>query len=156
MYEIERKFIVDTEKWKKVTKPDGVSIRQAYIFEAPGKSLRIRIRIRGNRAILTMKAGKKTLKREEFEYEIPLADGETLYKKYGEYFIEKTRYTIKEGKLAWEIDEFHGSLEGLIMAEVELEDEHQQVNLPEWVEKEVTEDKSYLNINLAKKARNTI
>lgn len=147
--EIERKYLVEGSRWKNIKKPPGSLIYQGYLFAGPDKSLRIRLM--ESAAYLTIKTGDGVLERSEFEYIIPLQDGEHLYQQHTEYRIEKIRYAIPAGDLTWEVDEFKASLEGLVLAEVEIPDIAVEIPLPGWIDKEVTKDKRYLNINLAKK-----
>lgn len=148
MLEIERKFLVN--RWAELAPllSEGIEIHQAYILESEDRSLRIRKK--GKRTFLTLKFGKDALRREEFEYEIPASDAETLFS-HCHPILQKTRYELTVGSHLWEIDVFHQSLEGLILAEIELNDEHAPFELPFWVGKEVTDDPEYLNINLIKR-----
>ncbi len=148
MLEIERKFLVN--RWAELAPllSEGIEIRQAYIIESEDRSLRIRKK--GNRAFLTLKFGKAALRREEFEYEIPASDAEALFS-HCHPSLHKTRYELKVGSHLWEIDVFHQSLTGLIIAEIELDDEYTPFELPFWAGKEVTDDPEYLNINLIKR-----
>jgi CYTH domain-containing protein len=90
-------------------------------------------------------------KRTEYEYEIPLAEAEAILKDLAEKpVIEKTRYRIEYRGLSWEIDEFSGENQGLILAEVELDAEDQEIELPPWIGEEVTRDPRYYNSNLVR------
>lgn len=141
MIEIERKFLVDKKKWN----PTGESkkLKQGYLSVDPERT--VRVRIIEKEAYLTIKGNSIGIKRTELEYKIPVNEAEVLMKMCLDFPIEKTRYFEKRGVLMWEIDVFEGANKGLILAEVELSDENQRVELPEWIEKEVSEDSRYFN-----------
>ncbi|MBN2424214.1 MAG: CYTH domain-containing protein [Calditrichaceae bacterium] len=144
--EIERKFLVKNADWKKSVKP--VHYRQGYIFSEKGRN--VRIRTSGEQAFLTIKSRISDLSRLEFEYEIPVRDAEILLKEACRgSIIEKNRYIIQQKELKWEIDEFLGLNEGLVIAEIELKAEDQPIELPAWVGEEVTKDSRYYNAYLA-------
>ena len=115
--EIERKFLVDKEKWSLTTKPDGISYIQGYLSIDEDKV--VRVRVAGDRGFLTIKGKSETFSRPEFEYAIPLDDARELIFQYTTTRIEKTRTKIPAGNHVWEVDEFHGENEGLLMAEIE-------------------------------------
>jgi adenylate cyclase len=143
--EIERKFLVSGEAWR--SEGEGVLFRQGYLSTVAERS--VRVRLKGDRAFLTVKGRSEGLSRREFEYEIPTGDAATLLDELCEQpIIEKTRTCIRRGDLVWEVDEFHGVNDGLILAEVELASEHQHVDLPEWIGREVSHDPRYFNANL--------
>ena len=146
--EIERKFLVKSDAWR-ILAP-GILYRQGYLSADTKRA--VRIRTIENKAYLTMKGKtEKLLTRLEYEYEIPFSDGvEMLDKLCQRPLIEKNRHKIPFKGFIWEVDEFFGENAGLIVAEVELSHEDEQVSLPEWVGKEVTEDPRYLNANLIK------
>lgn len=145
--EIERKFLVNNNLWQRLD--NGVLYRQGYIYTYNGNT--VRVRIAGNQGYLTLKSKTKGCVRSEFEYEIPLQEaGEMLDLLCDRPLIEKIRYKEKIGELTWEIDYFLGENKGLILAEVELENENQKVILPEWIGEEVTQYARYYNSNLAK------
>ncbi len=141
MLEIERKFIVDTQKWS--PKTAGTPIIQGYL--SVDKERIVRIRVKGDQAYLTIKGNQQGITRSEFEYEIPVNDARELLPLCHDFPINKTRYLEQIGGLTWEIDVFHDDNEGLVMAEVELDDEKQHVSLPDWIEKEVSTDHRYFN-----------
>lgn len=141
MYEIERKFLVDTEKWKPVG--EGKKMKQGYLSVDPART--VRIRIVGDKAFLTVKGKSEGIKRIELEYKIPIHEAEGLMKMCLDFPVGKTRYLEEKSGLVWEIDVFGGENRGLVLAEVELKYEDQQVDLPVWIEKEVSEDKCYFN-----------
>jgi CYTH domain-containing protein len=145
--EIERKFLVIGDGWKPLATP--TIYRQGYIYTH--NKTTVRVRIAGNQAYLTIKGKTTGTARTEFEYPIPLKDAEEMLNTLCDRpLIEKTRYQLKLADLLWEIDEFKGENEGLILAEVELKEENQKINLPEWIGQEVTEDQRYYNANLVK------
>jgi CYTH domain-containing protein len=146
--EIERKFLVDKKNWEKVVKPMGSYYKQGYILTEPEKT--IRIRINADEAFLTIKGKTENFSRSEFEFSIPLKDAEEMLKIFAGNVIEKVRYKIKyEGKL-WEVDVFREDNYGLILAEIELQNEDEEFTVPEWVLKEVTGDERYYNSYLSK------
>jgi CYTH domain-containing protein len=107
------------------------------------------VRTAGDKGYITVKGISTGASRSEYEYEIPTADANEMLDKLCERpLIEKTRYRIPQDGLTWEIDEFEGVNRGLITAEVELKDEKQSVKLPDWIDKEVTDDPRYFNANL--------
>lgn len=144
--EIERKFLVKGDRWRDLAA--GVSYRQGYLLrERTGKT--IRIRIIGDQAFLTIKGQTKGLTRLEFEYPIPLADAVEMLEKLGDRpQIEKQRYRIPMGGFVWEVDEFFGENAGLIVAEIELNEEAQSFPKPEWISVEVTHASRYFNASL--------
>lgn len=144
--EIERKFLVVGEGWR-----DGARrserLRQGYIANSGTAS--VRVRVGEGRAWLNIKAMVVGPARDEFEYEIPLADGETLLARLAAGDpIDKTRYWVEHGGHEWEIDEFHGANEGLLVAEIELDDVDEAFPRPDWIGGEVTELPRYYNVSL--------
>jgi adenylate cyclase len=143
--EIERKFIVEGTGYRRLAEP--VAIRQGYL--STNSSRAVRVRIKADKAMLTIKGTSDGIVRDEFEYEIPLADAEQMLKGMCvKSIIEKKRYEFKIDGLDWCVDEFEGQNEGLILAEVELENARQQVNPPEWTGKEVSDRPEYFNCSL--------
>ncbi|MFW5774402.1 MAG: CYTH domain-containing protein [Tangfeifania sp.] len=147
MVEIERKFLVDAKKWQ--PSGNGIKIKQGYLLSNSQKT--VRARIKGPQAFLTIKGKPEGIKRTELEYEIPLKDAGILLEMVDGFPVEKTRYIEKRGDFTWEIDVFEGKNKVLILAEVELENENQQPELPEWATMEVSEDERYFNYYLSKK-----
>jgi CYTH domain-containing protein len=146
--EIERKYLVNNKFTESILKNRGTHIWQSYLFSENNKS--IRIRQKGEKAFITIKAGDNPLIRKEFEYEIPLTDVLELKELFANApCIEKTRYLFLYEGNTWEIDIFSGANEGLILCEIELNSESQQFVKPDWVGEEVTFDIRYLNSNLA-------
>ena len=143
--EIERKYLVVDNSWRAAAV--GMVFRQGYLSTV--KERTVRVRAAGDSGYLTIKGITVGAVRSEFEYEIPRADADQMLDELCEQpLIEKTRYEIEAGDLTWEIDEFAGVNEGLIVAEVELEVEAQEILLPAWVGAEVTDDPRYFNSNL--------
>ncbi len=141
MREIERKFLVNLKKWRQPA--TGRKIKQGYLSVDPERT--VRVRISGKQAFLTIKGETVGITRTEIEYEIQYSEAEVLMGMCLDFPIEKTRYLEKRGELVWEIDIFEGENSGLVLAEVELKDENQNVNLPDWIEKEVSRDYRYFN-----------
>ncbi|MGB1206319.1 MAG: CYTH domain-containing protein [Chitinophagales bacterium] len=144
--EIERKFLVTNESWKEKTK--GILYRQGYLNSE--KTRTVRVRTIEEKGFLTIKGISIGAKRAEYEYEIPLADAIALLKMCEKPIISKHRHKLDFEGMVWEIDEFHGENEGLIIAEIELESETQAFAFPEWLGQEVTHDIKYFNSNLIK------
>jgi adenylate cyclase len=141
--EIERKFLVNGSDWKTV-RPEF--FRQGYLNTDPERT--VRVRIADEKAWLTIKGITRGCTRSEFEYSLPLKNAEELLELCEKPIIEKLRYKVPvEGHL-WEVDEFLGENEGLVLAEIELEEEGQRIILPVWIEREVTDDPRYYNANL--------
>ncbi len=141
MYEIERKFLVNKEKWHPAGQ--GITIIQGYLSTDVERT--IRIRVAGENAFLTIKGKPVGIKRIEMEYEIPVPDAVVLLKLCENTPVKKTRYLEKRGEVVWEIDVFEAENSGLLLAEVELKSEDQKVELPGWIEKEVSNDSRYFN-----------
>lgn len=148
--EIERKFLVTGDGWKTIT-GDSIIIEQAYIAVMDDRSVRIRTR-NGETAMLTIKVGQNNFMRDEFEYPIPLLDAREMMTLSVGRVICKTRHLVRFDNFLWEVDVFEGHLQGLLIAEVELENEHQKPALPDWVGAEVTGDRRYSNQALALEA----
>ena len=142
--EIERKFLVENGPWQ--PRAEGVEYRQGYLCTDPERV--VRVRTLGERAALTIKGPSRGAVRAEFEYEIPFAEAVEILAMCDKPPIEKTRYRIPHEGFVWEVDIFHGSNEGLVVAEIELEAENQSFAKPAWVGVEVTGDHRYSNSNL--------
>ncbi len=143
--EIERKFLVKNDQWR-----DGIqskiNIRQAYLQSDLHRS--VRVRIKGDRALLTIKGKVDKGRRSEFEYEIPLKDAQEMMALCEKPAIEKQRYQLEfKGKI-WEIDVFERDNAGLVLAECELDQYDENIELPSWIGQEVTEDARYYNAYL--------
>lgn len=143
--EIEKKFLLKGEAWRGLGTP--VLYCQGYLNRS--KERTVRVRTAGGKGFLTLKGMSRGAKRTEYEYEIPLAEAEAILLDLSEKpVIEKTRRRIEYRGLFWEIDEFSGENQGLILAEVELKSEDQSIELPPWIGEEVTHDPRYYNSNL--------
>ena len=145
--EIEKKYLVKGDSWRAGAK--GKHYRQGYLSTV--KERTVRVRTAGDKGYFTVKGITVGDSRAEYEYEIPLNDAKEMLDKIAERpLIEKTRYRIPQGDVTWEVDEFEGENKGLIVAEVELKDENQKVDLPDWIGQEVSDDPRYFNANLVK------
>lgn len=141
--EIEKKFLVKNNTWKQ---GDGLYYLQGYLCT---EGVTVRARIVKDLAWLTIKGKGAGAVRPEFEYEIPLEDAQFILENLCQKpLIEKHRYFIEDEGLVWEVDEFHGENEGLVVAELELESENIEIKKPQWVGEEVTYDRRYANANL--------
>jgi len=145
--EIERKFLVEGERWRKLGK--GTQYRQGYLSIDLERT--VRVRTDGVTGFITIKGISENARRDEFEYKIPVDDANRMLDILCiSPLIEKTRYKITDKDMVWEVDEFWGVNEGLIIAEVELKEFNQNITLPDWIGKEVTDDPAYFNANLVK------
>ena len=145
--EIERKFLVNLDKLGELT--EGESIKQGYINTANLNV--VRVRVKGDCGYLTLKGKSIGTSRLEYEYPIPVEDAEEILDNLcSKPIIKKHRYEVEFKNHLWEIDIFEGNNEGLVVAELELDEEHISVELPEWVRQEVTGDPKYYNVNLLK------
>lgn len=145
--EIERKFLVTGEEWRKAERR---LYRQGYL--SIEKERTVRVRTDEERGWLTIKGITTGATRDEYEYEIPLADAESMLQTLClQPLIEKRRYRIDADGLTWEVDEFLGANAGLVVAEVELESEDQAFDMPPWIGAEVTGERRYYNATLVEK-----
>jgi len=145
--EIERKFLVNSEAWRSQAN-DGERLQQAYVLIDDHGSARVRIS--GNDARIALKFGAASLARYEFEYSIPVEDARSMMQLRVGEIIEKTRYRITFADKLWEVDEFHGALDGLLIAEVELDSKHEELaEIPPWLGVEITANSAYYNQALA-------
>lgn len=149
MFEIERKFLVTSTAFKEESFRDR-SIIQGFLNTHPERT--VRVRICGNKALLTVKGKSNRLGtiRSEWETEIAVGDAEQLLTLCEDGIIEKRRYEVKVGEHIFEIDEFFGDNEGLIIAEIELDHEHEPFRKPDWLGKEITGEHKYYNSHLSK------
>lgn len=147
--EIERKFLVRHADYKRQAFSSS-HIQQGYICSSHGRT--VRVRIRDDRGFLTIKgpSDEKGMSRYEFEKEITLEEAQELMKLCEPGSIEKVRYLVKSGSHTFEVDEFHGENEGLVMAEVELQSEEEPYEKPDFIGEEVTGDRRYYNAYLTK------
>ena len=146
--EIERKFLVKGNFKPEVFK--STRIMQGYLSSVPERT--VRVRINGEQGFITIKGkgNNSGIRRYEWEKEIPLNEAEELLQLCEPGIINKTRYLVKAGEHTFEVDEFHGENEGLIMAEIELKTENENFIKPAWLDKEVTGDDRYYNAMLTK------
>ncbi len=143
--EIEKKFLLKNEGWKALG--SGVAYRQGYI--SVSKEHTVRVRIAGEKGFLTIKGGQVGAGRLEFEYAVPPAEAEIMLEQLCiKPLIEKNRYQITYRGSLWEVDEFFGDNQGLVVAEIELRSEDQPFDKPDWIGLEVTGDPRYYNASL--------
>lgn len=145
--EIERKFLLANDNWRGLV--DGLAMKQGYLNYDPACT--VRVRLAGNEAFLTIKGKNRGLTRLEFDVPIPPAEAEAMLASLAQGpLVEKTRYAIPFQGHIFEVDEFSGLNQGLILAEVELASENEAVALPDWIGQEVSHDARYYNANLAR------
>jgi adenylate cyclase len=143
--EIERKFLLANEDWRGLGQP--TLMRQGYLVADPVRT--VRVRIEGDRAVITIKGKSTGASRGEWEYEIPVPDAAELLAGLCEQpLVEKTRHRIAHAGHVWEVDEFHGDNAGLVVAEIELDAEDEAFDTPSWIGREVTGEKRYYNSSL--------
>lgn len=146
--EIERKFLVRSDSWREAA-DEGTRFRQGYLIGAEKAS--VRIRIEGSVANINIKSATLGVRRQEYEYSIPLTEAEEMLDTLCEQpQIEKVRYHVPVGNHTWEVDVFSGDNEGLVVAEVELADEDEVFERPDWLGDEVSDDTRYYNVCLVK------
>lgn len=146
--EIERKFLVTDNSYRYLAR-ETRHIMQGYLSRRVEAT--VRVRIAGGEGFITVKGANSGAVRDEWEYPVPVADALAMLKRCAQPpVIDKTRYIVDVGCLVWEIDEFHGTLEGLVVAEVELPSEDSPVDIPPFIGKEVTGDPRYYNSALGK------
>ncbi|MGB4958976.1 MAG: CYTH domain-containing protein [Saprospiraceae bacterium] len=147
--EIERKFLVLSENFKNESEKK-TRITQGYLSSVPERT--VRVRIKGDKGFITIKGigSASGASRYEWEKEIPVSEVDELLTISEAGVIDKTRYEVKSGKHTFEVDEFYGDNQGLIVAEVELSDENEVFEKPEWLGAEVTGDAKYYNSMLMK------
>ena len=144
MIEIERKFLVNSDAFKNDALRKN-HIAQGYLNSTPERT--VRVRIKGDTGYLTIKgkSNETGLSRFEWEKEIPLEEAKALLLLCEKGIIEKNRYEVQVGKHLFEVDEFFGENEGLLLAEVELQSESELFEKPNWLGDEVTQDQRYYN-----------
>ncbi len=145
--ETERKFLVRKDLWYALAKPAGIDIRQGYLVTKP--EMTIRVRITDTEAWITIKGAAQQGSRQEFEYSIPHNEAVEILDSFTSAKIEKTRYRIDFAGKTWEVDEFFGQNDGLVIAEIELDRITDEVEYPHWLGEEVTEDHRYSNSALS-------
>lgn len=146
--EIERKFLLKNDSWRSEVISSS-RIRQGYL--APVSKASVRVRVDGERANINIKSATLGVRRMEYEYPIPLEEAQELLDELCQTpQIDKTRNIVKYSGHIWEIDEFYGDNDGLIVAEIELKDENEVFEKPTWLGDEVSDDIRYYNVNLVK------
>jgi adenylate cyclase len=147
--EIERKFLVKNDSYKEEAEK-AIRITQGYLSSVPERT--VRVRIKGDKGFITIKGigNESGASRYEWEKEIPVNEVKELLKICEPGVIDKTRYLVKAGSHTFEIDEFYGDNDGLVVAEVELNNENEDFEKPEWLDKEVTGDVRFFNSMLMK------
>lgn len=153
--EIERKFLVVGDAWRSAARRSA-RMAQAYLNDAAAlaagrEHCSVRVRIAGEQGFLNIKSREVGPSRQEFEYPLPLADAHALLDLCSGGMIDKTRHYIQVGAHLWEVDEFLGDNQGLVVAEVELAAEDERFELPEWAGREVTDDLRYYNLSLSER-----
>ena len=147
--EIERKFLVCNDAWRKQADGPGRAIRQGYLTVTQQST--VRVRVIGEDAVITIKGKSTGMRRSEFEYPIPMADAEHMLAQLcRKPVIDKIRYRLPAGGLVWEVDDYFGENAGLVTAEIELQDEAQTFDFPPWLGREVTGTARYYNSALAR------
>lgn len=148
MVEIERKFLITSAAYKKEAFSQN-RIKQGYLSSVPERT--VRVRVKGNKAYITIKgiSNATGMSRFEWEKEIPVNEAENLLLLCEKGIIDKTRFEVKIGIHTYEVDEFYGENEGLVIAEIELQSEKENFEKPSWLGKEVTNDKRYYNSYLS-------
>ena len=144
--EIERKFLVANDGWKSsVTR--RICIRDGLIANINGN--KARVRISDSNATITLKGRRRGPIRTEFEYAIPYSDAAEILRTICDgYVLDKVRHVVAHASAVWHVDVYEGILNGVVLAEIELQHEDQKFDLPDWIGKEVTGDPSYKKINM--------
>jgi adenylate cyclase len=147
--EIERKFLVKGDFKKDAVKQTRIT--QGYLSSVPERT--VRVRVKGEKGYITIKGigSESGASRYEWEKEIPVAEVKELLKICEPGVIDKTRYEVPMGNFVFEVDEFYGENQGLIVAEIELKSESDKFEKPQWLGQEVTGDVKYYNSMLMKK-----
>ncbi|HEB85923.1 MAG TPA: CYTH domain-containing protein [Gammaproteobacteria bacterium] len=146
--EIEKKFLLRNSDWRQHADA-GTLFKQGYLVGSEKSS--VRVRIEGDKANINIKSATLGVRRQEFEYPIPLEDAQILLGTLCQKpLIEKTRYHVPYAGHVWEIDVFEGDNTGLVVAEIELADEEEVFARPDWLGEEVSEDPRYYNVSLVK------
>jgi len=149
--EIERKFLVKRSGWRAAAKKH-TRLVQGYLPTSGGRT--VRVRIAGKKAFLTIKGPSRGASRDEFEYRIPLRDAEELLSRHCVAgLVEKVRHVVPHAGKRWEVDEFRGAHQGLVLAELELSSAKDKFQRPSWLGREVTGVRRYDNSALAKQGK---
>ncbi|HKK05748.1 MAG TPA: CYTH domain-containing protein [Gammaproteobacteria bacterium] len=146
--EIERKFLVTDDRWRNDA-DGGTPYRQGYLVGSERAS--VRVRLQGEKAYLNIKSATLGVRRLEFEYPVPAEDARVMLESLCDKpLIEKTRHFIDYGGHRWEIDVFGAENAGLVVAEIELDDEQEDFERPPWLGEEVSHDPRYYNVSLVR------
>jgi adenylate cyclase len=153
--EIERKFLLTSDDWRQRIEK-SVRMAQGYLndmqaLRTGAQKASVRIRIAGEQAFLNMKSRELGHTRQEFDYEIPVADAEDLLKLCVGSLIDKTRHYVRHAGFLWEIDVFEGDNAGLTVAEIELPAADTEFEKPGWAGRQVTDELRYYNLALAER-----
>ena len=151
--EIERKFLLRDGRWRDAVERTVV-MAQGYLnaataLDSGAQRASVRVRLQDDVAFLNIKSREVGLRRQEFEYPLPVDDARALLELCVGGRIEKRRHLVRHGAHLWEIDEFDGDNAGLVVAEIELADEHEAFERPDWLGDEVTDLQRYYNLALA-------
>jgi len=147
--EIERKFLLKNNSWRDAV-VKSIYFKQGYLIGSEKAS--VRVRIEGEIANINIKSATLGITRKEYEYPIPLSDADELLNSLcDKNYIEKIRHYVIVDEHEWEIDEFKGDNQGLIVAEIELKNELEEFTHPIWIGKEVSTEKKYYNSLLINK-----
>jgi len=145
--EIERKFLVKDASWRAAVR-ESRPMRQGYLG---GTRCSVRVRVAGEQAFLNIKSLELGARRLEYEVRVPVDDGQELLTHLADGpLVEKVRHHVPVGDHLWEVDEFSGDNAGLVVAEIELADEEEAFERPPWIGDEVTDDRRYYNVYLAR------
>ena len=145
--EIEQKYLVRNDSYRGMS-TSVREIRQGYLSRVPERT--VRVRTVDDKGFITVKGLTRGLVRPEYEYEIPVTDARELLTLCAPPVIEKRRYIVDYAGKKWEVDEFMGHLYPLVVAEIELNSEDEQYEIPPFIGKNVTGDPRYYNSNLSK------
>ncbi|WP_320663409.1 CYTH domain-containing protein [Prochlorococcus sp. MIT 1223] len=146
--EIERRFIVRSEEWKKFIN-SSQEFKQGYLVSKKDSwTIRIRI-IDEKEALITLKYPKERISRYEFEYEVPIEDGYSIWN-LAEFKISKTRYQLRLNDHTWIVDSFKEQNSPLVLAEIELNTIEEKIDIPQWCSSEISDAKEFSNASLAK------
>jgi CYTH domain-containing protein len=148
--EIERKFLVANDEWRE-SAVRSVSICDGLIAACEGR--KVRVRISGDVATIAVKGPRTGIVRPEFEYEVSIADADSMLSTVcGGNILEKQRFFVEDNGTTWHVDVYAGILQGVVIAEIELMHETQELILPRWIGAEVTGDAFYKKINMRDRA----
>jgi|TARA_B110000003_G_C16587554_1_gene510475 CYTH domain-containing protein len=150
MIEIERKFLVNSNRYREQASSKSVII-QGYLNSDPLRTVRVRLRDQIGFLTVKGKSCDSGLSRFEWEKEISLVEAKALLQLCEKSVVSKTRFEISIGEHLFEVDEFSGPNEGLVIAEIELSSENEEFSNPDWLGREVTGEKKYYNSNLSKR-----